>query len=320
MMLMIPSDFLMQSFPWHATELFLRVCEAGGLSAAANSGKAGVSQPALSAQMMALERHLGKTLFQRKPFALTEAGRLFQEEALRMRTRMLRIRDALHDESGRPLRIAASDVIIRDHLPAVLKQIDTATRTRLVLREAQSQDLARLVRDGDVDLAIGLLSGQPPASTSPLVEKIGDLPLVLHVPPSHAGSAETWHDVISLLRKDAPPGLIALPQQNLIMRHINTSLRRAGVEWPPTLEISSVGHVSPYVDLDFGFGFGFAVPGSGHTAAREARRIIPVPPGKMPPLHLVVWHGESPGPHAIHLLTLIRRHAGRILPKPRSTA
>lgn len=316
MMIMIPSEILMQSFPWYATELFLRVCEAGGLSAAANSGKAGVSQPALSAQMMALERHLGKTLFQRKPFALTEAGRIFQEEALRMRTRMLRIRDALHDESGRPLRIAASDVIIRDHLPAVLKQIDTATRTRLVLREAQSQDLARLVRDADVDLAIGLLSRHLPASTTPLVEKIGALPLVLHVPPAHAKSAKHWEDVIALLRRGEAPGLIALPQQNLVMRHISTSLRRAGVEWLPTLEVSSVGHVSPYVDLDFGFGFGFAVPGHAPARTRKSTRTIAIPPEKIPPLHLVVWHNESLDPPAIHLLNLIRRHATHLLTPP----
>lgn len=95
------------------------------------------------------------------------------------------------------------------------------------------------------------------------------------------------------------------------MRHIATSLRRAGVEWLPTLEVSSVGHVPAYVDLDFGFGFGFAVPGA--AAARKARRIIFPPSDQLPPLNLVVWHGESLDPPVAHLLALVRQHATRLL-------
>jgi DNA-binding transcriptional LysR family regulator len=86
---MLSSENSMDTFPWYATELFLRVCEAGGLSAASRFGKTGISQPALSAQMMTLEQHLGKKLFLRKPFELTAEGKLFLEEALRMRARKL---------------------------------------------------------------------------------------------------------------------------------------------------------------------------------------------------------------------------------------
>lgn len=301
----------METFPWYATELFLRVCEAGGLSAATRFGKIGISQPALSAQMMTLEQHLGKKLFHRKPFELTPEGRIFLEEALRMRARMSQIRDMLADETERPLRIAASDVVIRDHLPILLKQIDTATRTRLILQEAQSQDLAGLVRNGDADLAIGLLSRHVPSGASPLVEKIGEIPMLLLVPPSHAASVKSWDDLVQLLRLGEKLGLVGMSQANLMMRHITTSLRRAGIEWPTTLEVSSIGHVPAYVDLDFGFGFGFEIPGAGKNQTKGD--VIMPPAETLPPLNLVVWHGDSLDPAAARVLDLIRRYARRLL-------
>ncbi len=301
----------METFPWYATELFLRVCEAGGLSAASRFGKIGISQPALSAQMMTLEQHLGKKLFHRKPFELTAEGKIFLEEALRMRARMSLIRDSLADETERPLRIAASDVVIREHLPALLKQMDAATRTRLILQEAQSQDLAGLVRNGDADLAIGLLSRHVPSSASPLVEKIGEIPVLLMVPPSHAASVKNWEDFVRLHRQGEKLGLVGLSQANLVMRHITTSLRRIGIEWLPTLEVSSIGHVFTYVDLDFGFGFGFEIPEAGKNKTKG--QMIQPPAEALPPLSLVVWHGESLDPSATRLLDLIRRYAQRLL-------
>ncbi len=307
----------METFPWYATELFLRVCEAGGLSAASRFGKIGISQPALSAQMMTLEQHLGKKLFQRKPFELTAEGKIFLEEALRMRNRMSLIRDSLGDESERPLRIAASDVIIRDHLPTLLKQIDAATRTRLILQEAQSQDLAGLVRNGDVDLAIGLLSRHVPSGASPLVEIIGEIPILLLVPPSHTSSVKSWDDFVRMHRQGGKLGLVGLSQANLMMRHITTSLRRVGIEWSTTLEVSSIGHVPPYVELDFGFGFGFAIPDGGKSSTKS--HTIHPPSETLPPLNLVVWHGETLNSSAARLLDLIRLYTQQLLRSARNT-
>lgn len=303
----------MNSFPWYATELFLQVCESGGLSAASRFGKIGISQPALSAQMMTLEQHLGVKLFHRKPFALTTEGKLFQEEALRLRSRMILLRDSLHTESGKPLRIAASDLIIRDYLPHLLKQIDAPSRTRLVLREAPSQDLASLVRDGEADLAIGLLSRYVHSGTTPLVEIIARMPLVLYVPPSQVKVVKAWPDLIHLLQQAEKPGLVSLPQNSLLIQHIHASLRKSGVEWHPTLEVSSLSHVESYVDLDFGFGFGILAPPA--KSKRSSRHGIELPNDCIPALNLGVWHTETLDPLAIRLLSLIRRYADENLGK-----
>jgi len=114
-----------------------------------------------------------------------------------------------------------------------------------------------------------------------------------------------------MLRKGEAPGLVALPHDNLVMRHITTSLRRAGVAWEPTLEVSSMGHVPVYVDLDFGFGFGFAVTGS--PSQQKPGAAIGLPADKVPPLHLVAWHADSPNDQAIGLLGIIREQVAALL-------
>ncbi len=302
---------MMNFFPWYATELFLVICESGGLSAASRFGKIGISQPALSAQMTALEQYLGVSLFQRRPFLLTEKGKLFQEEAMRLRTRMNVLRNGLSAESEKPLRIAASDIIIRDYLPELLLKLDVVTRTRLVLREAPSQDLACAVRDDEADLAIGMLSRHVATGSTPLVEIIASLPLLLLVPPSHQETVREWSDVVKLLNNNAKPRLVGLPQNNLIMQHTQAALRRAGLEWHTTLEVSSMSHISKYVALDFGFGFAIQAPPS--SSNHETNHSILIPEQKMPMLKLGVWHTEHLDPLAVQMLRLIRNFAKKYI-------
>jgi DNA-binding transcriptional LysR family regulator len=297
----------MNSFPWYATELFLGVCDAGGLSAASRFGKAGISQPALSGQMMALEKHLGVSLFERRPFRLTPEGIRFREEAIRLLARMNRLRESLSGASARPLRVAASDVVIRDYLPELLRQMDTASRTRLVLTEAPSQDLPGLVRDDEADIAVGVLSRHARTGGSPLVEIIASLPLIVMIPPSHRSTVKQWADLLRLLRQKEQPGLITLPQSNLLTGHIHSSLRKSGVEWHPTLEVSSLSHVSKYVELDFGFGFEIKAPHTDTMGKKLA--IMEVPTQRIAAFKLGVWHRERLDPLAVRLIKLIRAFA-----------
>ena len=59
----------------HHLELFYYVARFGGIAAAVRGMPYGIQQPAVSGQILQLEEVLGVSLFQRRPFALTPAGR-----------------------------------------------------------------------------------------------------------------------------------------------------------------------------------------------------------------------------------------------------
>jgi len=59
----------------HHLELFYYVAKHGGIMEAVRKIPYGIQQPAVSLQIIQLERSLGTKLFQRRPFALTGEGR-----------------------------------------------------------------------------------------------------------------------------------------------------------------------------------------------------------------------------------------------------
>ena len=63
----------------HHLELFYYVAKHGGISQAVRNMPYGIQQPAVSGQVLALEEMLNTRLFQRRPFALTPAGRRLAE-------------------------------------------------------------------------------------------------------------------------------------------------------------------------------------------------------------------------------------------------
>src|SRR6186713_783992 len=64
----------------HHLELFYYVARAGGVTAALRLVPYGIQQPAVSSQIRELEKTIGRPLFERRPFALTAAGRVVFEQ------------------------------------------------------------------------------------------------------------------------------------------------------------------------------------------------------------------------------------------------
>src|SRR5215207_4137816 len=65
----------------HHLELFYYVARHGGISSAVRHMPYGIQQPAVSAQILRLEKDLGAKLFERQPFRLTPAGKELMELA-----------------------------------------------------------------------------------------------------------------------------------------------------------------------------------------------------------------------------------------------
>ena len=138
--------------------VFREVAQRGSFTAAAAT--LGYTQSAISRQISALEAELGAALFDRLPrgVALTEQGRsvLVHAEAIVERLDSARADlAALHDLAAGRLRVGAFPTANAALVPgAVAGFRDAHPKVALTVTEAQTGDLLRRVRDGDLDLAV----------------------------------------------------------------------------------------------------------------------------------------------------------------------
>jgi DNA-binding transcriptional LysR family regulator len=161
---------------------FLRVAQTGSFSAVAN--ERGVTQPAISRQVSALEEHLGMRLVQRSTQAvtLTEEGRDLLEPA----QRLIDEADALHSSIGERrgkavgrVKIAMPVVLgifLSEQLKPLLSQHEDLT-IDMVLRDGASN----LVEDGlDLEIRLG-----PLEDTSMIARLIGRTTAYLVATPQY---------------------------------------------------------------------------------------------------------------------------------------
>lgn len=267
----------------HHLELFYYVARHGGISEAVRNMPYGIQQPAVSAQVLQLEDHLGVTLFQRRPFSLTPSGtKLFQfiqpffeglgdlEDDLRG--------DSLH------LRMGGSGILLRDHMPELLLNVRRRfPRLKLSLREGHRPLLEAWLRDQELDLAVTVLDGKPAAglSSKPLLE----LPLVLLVDrQSKIKSAD------DLWRQDPiDEALICLPPTETIPRQFQQELDRKGLEWMPRIEVSSLPLIETYVSYGYGVGLYVDIPRYAYSPKIRVLRLNDFAPVVLGAL----WPGKS---------------------------
>src|SRR5580765_4150389 len=105
----------------HHLELFYYVARHGGIMEAVRNMPYGIQQPAVSGQVSQLESHLGVTLFHRRPFALTAEGEKLYDFIRPFFSNLDKTAIELQGGQTRHIRIGASSVILRDHLPALIQ-------------------------------------------------------------------------------------------------------------------------------------------------------------------------------------------------------
>ena len=112
----------------------------------------------LAAYAGALEEQYGAKLFrsQGKQLQLTESGRLFFRTAAAMHHDDLRLREALHQENiRRRLRFGATLTIGEYIMPApLLRLLEREPDIQLYMRTANTQELLKLLDQGELDFAI----------------------------------------------------------------------------------------------------------------------------------------------------------------------
>ncbi len=135
---------------------FVVVAEEGSISAAAR--RLGLTQPALSRQIKALEEDLGVTLLERgaRSFALTPAAELLVGDARKLLeycdAMIHRVRAAAN---GLPLRIGYSPSLASDFLPQAIECFNQLhPGVQVSLHEATSLEMQRCLLEGKLDLIV----------------------------------------------------------------------------------------------------------------------------------------------------------------------
>jgi DNA-binding transcriptional LysR family regulator len=239
----------------HHLELFYYVARHGGISEAVRNMPYGIQQPAISGQIIQLEEDLGVTLFHRRPFSLTPPGAQLYDFIKPFFDNLTPMAEKLRGGVSQHLRIAASEIMVRDHLPRLLQELRKKfPKLKVSLREGYDPEVISWLQQLEVDVAIGLLGGKPPAGINAI--PMFQMPLVLLVPKSSKlkSADELWP------RDRIEETLITVPSNQPIRRAFEEGLAKRNVDWFGGIEVSTVEMVQTYVANGYGIGVTVHVP------------------------------------------------------------
>jgi len=268
----------------HHLELFYYVARHGGIMGAVRNIPYGIQQPAVSGQVAQLEEFLGATLFQRRPFALTPAGEKLYEFIHPFFANLDQVATDLQGGQARHIRIGASTIVLRDHLPGLLQGVRKRfPGLKVSLREGYPAHLEGLLQKEEIDLAVTLIEKKtaPGIQSLPLLE----MPLVLLVEKSSRikSAEQLW------ARDKIDEPLVCLPQGEAICRNFQLRLNQLGVDWFPSIEASSVDLIETYVANGLGVGLSVALP---KRPPPPGVRVLPLP-DFAPVVIGAMWRGRT---------------------------
>lgn len=241
----------------HHLELFYHVARCKGVSAAARQMPYGIQQPAISAQILQLEDSLGKTLFHRRPFALTPEGETLFAFVEPFFSKLPTVAERLRGGADNSLRISCPEIVQRDYLPALISGV----RSRIPgfhfsLDSGRIEEIENNLRSGKIDL--GLATSTGPRENG--IDHRALLHMSLALLVRDKGGPATAADILGQDRIELP--LITLPRGEPAVGAFQQELQRRGIEWFPTLELASLDLVSRFVTEGYGAGLVLDIPGS----------------------------------------------------------
>jgi len=264
--------------------LFFYVAKHGGIMPAVRNIPYGIQQPAVSAQVAQLEEFLGVTLFQRRPFALTVEGEKLYQFIQPFFANLDKIAGELQGGQLRHVRIGASTIVLRDHLPGLLQGVQRKfPGLKVSLREGYRAHLESLLQRDEIDLAVTLIEKKPSPGFNSLT--LLELPMVLLVEKNSRikSAEELW------ARDKVNEPLICLPVSESLSKNFLQQLNELGVDWFPSIEASSVDLVETYVANGLGIGMSVAIPKKPLSANVRA---LPLP-GFPPVVIGALWRGRT---------------------------
>ena len=262
----------------HQLELFYHVAKFKGVSRAARQMPYGIQQPSVSAQVNALERDLGVTLYERRPFKLTPAGEELFKFIEPFFGRIAEVREKL--QGAARIRIGASPILFRDYLPPVIESLRKQfPGLNMILRALNQPELIESLERDELDVIISLIPEK--LSSSLRTVEIIALPLILLAPKTSKikSASELWGDGRIL------QPLISLAPNELICQQFQQMLGKLGVSWLPRIEMDSLDLIEKYVEAGYGLGLSVRLP---EKKVSSKIRVIELP--DFPPVTLGVLY------------------------------
>ena len=270
----------------HHLELFYYVARHGGITEAVRNIPYGIQQPAVSGQVAQLEEYLGVLLFQRRPFTLTPAGEKLYKFIAPFFSNLDTVTNELQGGKARQIRIGASTIVLRDHLPEFFRNVRKKfPKLKIALREGYHAELEAMLQKEEIDLAVTVIEKKsaPGIHSVPLMT----LPLALLV---EQGSNLTAPEQLWKRDRIQEP-LICLPEIEALTKHFRQGLGRLGVDWFPAIEVSSVDLIETYVANGFGIGVSVVLP---KASTPPGVRLLRLSAAEFEPVLMgALWRGKS---------------------------
>ncbi|MBK1829439.1 LysR family transcriptional regulator [Verrucomicrobiaceae bacterium R5-34] len=294
----------------HHLELFYYVAKYEGITSAVRKMPYGIQQPAVSGQLLQLEKSLGVKLFNRRPFSLTTAGDDLYDHVYPFFSRLGDVEERLKGEESKHLRIAASASVLRHHLPELLAEMrNAAPDLRLTLRDVEPSDVQDVLTRQQADLAVSVIHSRLGSGIN--AGELMRLPLALLLPEDHPanGFNDLLDDDEGVITPNTP--LVGLPAHEEVSQLFQKETERRGLNWPVAVEVDSLDAVQQFVRCGFGAGITVKIPG---VAGPKGLKVIDL--DGFPPLVIGVVYQGTLKPIARQFLEAAITRAQELTKKP----
>lgn len=268
----------------HHLELFYYVAKHQGISEAVRNIPYGIQQPAVSGQIIQLEEDLGVTLFHRRPFELSAPGRDLYEFIRPFFDQLEPVADKIRGGTVHHIRIGASEVVLREHLPQLVQLVrQRFPQLRFTLKEGYQSQVEGWLERQEIDFAVTTVNAKLPTGLQGKVLMQLPLMLVVHQDSPYRTAEDLWRS-----DRIAEP-LIVLSANQAINKQFQQTIQKRGVDWFPSIEVSSFNLIETYVANQFGIGLFVDVP---RTTLSPQVRKIELPDFEPVPL-AALWRGKT---------------------------
>jgi DNA-binding transcriptional LysR family regulator len=287
----------------HQLKLFYYVAKFGGIRAAIRNMPERVQPSTISRQVVQLEKDLGLSLLQRRPFRPTPAGEQIYAVLKPVIEGLPVLLERLRRGQKHKIRVGAPPVVMRDYIPSLEAAMERQfPDLQLELHEGLQWQLLDWFKEDRLDLAVTMLGEDPPEGCQ--CERLLRLPMVLLVHPelSVRSAAEFWQ------RRLQQQYRLFCPRANdAITRSFHQGLQKLKVEWTNRREANSIEIAESHVRKGMGVAVSLSIPGRPFA---EGLRALPLPGFPLVPVGML-WRPE-PNAATRALMDLLRQQAQRM--------